>query len=92
MRTILKYDVAIGRFEVKMPTGARVLDAQGQDGRPVMWVQTWGEPTLEKRIFQVFGTGQEIPQDLGPEMFKYRATFQMGPMVWHLYEVDILPF
>lgn len=72
-------------FDISMPGDAYVLDAQidNKSGKPVLWaVVKPGEPE-RLRNFHLLATGQ--PFNPAPH-WKYIATFQMGPLVWHVFE------
>jgi hypothetical protein len=49
------------------------------------WTEHDTDLTEEPRTFQVFGTGQPLPEDAG-----WRGTCDRTPdgLVWHLYELD----
>ena len=82
MKKIYKYNIAIGDFEVEMQDCATILDVQVQDGVPVMWALIDTNEKMIKREFTIVGTGhdcQVAPKD-------YIGTFQMGMLVWHLFE------
>lgn len=87
--TIWKFHVdATDKFSVKMPPHAKVLSVQTQFGNPFMWVMV--DPryeSTEERFFEVFGTGHDIPVDIGVER-EYIGTFQLmqGTLIFHLFE------
>lgn len=85
MTTIYKYPLLPGRTYLEMPRGAQVLTVQMQRGSPYLWARV--DPTEQKsmRVFEVFGTGHEMPDD--PQLV-YVATFQMdgGALVWHVFD------
>ncbi len=89
MVAIWKYSLTERINEIDLPIGATVLSFQCQKDIPTIWVLV--EPNLvcegerEKRIFEIFGTGQEIEKEGG---FKYIGTAQQykGNLIWHLFE------
>ncbi len=83
MLTIHKYQLQ-GRTEIEMPDCALVLSAQLQKGIPCIWALVDTEKPMEKRTFEMFGTGQPI--DPKPDMV-FIGTFQDGPLVWHVAEI-----
>lgn len=88
MKTIWKFPVEMGRFELSLPVGAEVLSVQAQQGPPQMWVlldPDIGRDTM-RRAFEVFGTGHPIP----PSAHTFIGTFQLasGSLVFHLFETS----
>lgn len=81
---IFKYPVEIGEFSHQMPVGAKILTAALQNGEPQMWAIVDKSQPVEERKFQVIGTGHEF--DLSDKRFI--STFQQGPFVWHLFELQ----
>lgn len=88
-KTIWKYPITHpDRVEIEMPKGAELLTIQCQDNTPTIWalVNPDKELDLEKRNFELFGTGHDVPCDMGIER-KYINTFQMNTgLVFHLFE------
>lgn len=83
MMKIWKFPLKIGRTEVKMSEGAKVLDVQLQNGKLIAWVTAdWDRPRVTRK-FQMVGTGHEVPEGA-------IATVQgevFGPYTWHIFEV-----
>lgn len=83
---ILKYPLALEPMkmqEIDMPMGAKLLDAQLQNGNPVLWASCpESAPPVKRRLVLAF-TGH--PGVTGA----YVATFQTsgGMLVWHLYDL-----
>jgi hypothetical protein len=69
---------------VKMPIGAKILDAQVQHGVICLWALCDENAEKENRHIMIFGTGEVIPDDPG----KYIATVQKegGKLIWHIFE------
>ena len=69
---------------VEMPKGARLLTVQTQNGIPCLWAEV--NPKAEKvtRHLLVVGTGWD---DGLVEGSTYLATFQQGPLVFHVYDM-----
>ncbi len=94
MKIIYKYPLDFGLAEViriAMPKGAIILDCQYDAYRSL---QLWAEvdddnPGTEQRQFEIFGTGESIPDNS-----KYICTIQdwgfTGNFVWHIYELEII--
>jgi len=57
----------------------------GQMFNAQMWVKVDTENEVEKRMFEVIGTGQNF-DDTNK---KYVGTYQEGPFVWHVFEKDL---
>ena len=73
---------------IEMPKGAEILMIDIQNGQMFnaqMWVKVDTENEMEKRIFEVIGTGQNF-DDTNK---KYVGTYQEGPFVWHVFEKDL---
>jgi hypothetical protein len=82
MKTIFKYELALNRTEIQLPKSARVLTAQLQEGVFCIWVMLTPGLHDALRVFDVYGTGHNMPDDPGD----YVATAQMGPFVWHVFD------
>lgn len=85
MSTIYKYPIQPGLTVLELPRGAQVLTVQMQGDRPFLWARLDTRQPPERRTFEVFGTGDGMPDD--PRLM-YVATFQMegGSLVWHVFE------
>jgi hypothetical protein len=73
---------------IEMPKGAEILTVDIQNGQMFnaqMWVKVNTENEMEKRMFEVIGTGQNFDDTNR----KYIGTYQDGPFVWHVFEKDI---
>ena len=90
MRTIYKYPLE-GTDEqiVLMPRGAEILCVQVQNGIPCLWadISTENAQEREKRYIRIIGTGHELPK----AVMKYIGTFQMGALVFHVFEASPEP-
>jgi hypothetical protein len=71
-----------------MPRGAVVLDVQnrGEFGVAHMWAAVDDTAPMRHRQFIIVGTGHELPEDVAEHI----ATWQDGPLVWHMFEVNDL--
>lgn len=81
---VFKYELypeAVHRVE--MPVGATVLSVQMQGQYPCMWALVDPEEGHEVRHFVTCGTGHQLP----PDIKAYVGTFQMPPLVFHVFEV-----
>lgn len=86
MKVVWKYAVPVTGYDVlvTLPKDARIVHVGSQSIDTVMmWCiseEVWATP--EKRIFRVFGTGHEIPDD-----YSYIGTaLPIDELVWHLFE------
>jgi hypothetical protein len=83
MRTIFKYPLC---GEMEMPIGATVRKVGEQSGTIMIWAEVDPCQRLkELRAFVVYGTGHSIEE---ADKLQYLDTVFMGPLVWHVYEVN----
>lgn len=85
MRTIHKFQLSItNRRYVRMPSAAKILTVQTQDGEPMIWVDLDTDDEYVNRTVFVYGTGHAV----SPDANRYIGTFQsMGDrLVFHVYE------
>ena len=91
MKTIFKYEVAPRvapnnpTVTLALPEGAKVLTAATQNDRIFLWAEVDTDKPVEKRFFQVFGTGHEMPTGMGIDR-AYINTVFIDWMVFHVYE------
>ena len=86
MSVVYKYQFNIdGRVVIDMPEHAKVLSVQMQRGVPTLWAmfQPDSPQRYRHRAFEIVGTGH----DFSNSGLVYVATFQDGPLVWHMFEV-----
>ena len=99
MKTIYKYEVPIVLGEdikLTLPKGAKLLRIDWQDStqKACLWALI---DTKEKQknaiVFQIYGTGCELPEDSG-NFLSYFTTFQTSNnLVWHVFlRTDTLHF
>lgn len=91
-KTIWKYVLVPkrGTFNIliDIPKGATVLTAREQGDDICIWAEVNPEePFEETRIFEVFGTGHEMPIDMKIDR-KYigTASIRGGYLIFHVYE------
>ena len=83
---IFKWELQITDVqEIKMPMRTKILSLQTQSDFPTMWGLCDPEAQLVTRTFAMYGTGHELPQNIG----KYIGTFQImnGGFVYHVFEL-----
>lgn len=88
MKTIHKFELLLQeKNTVKMPAGGQILSVQSQRDGIKIWALVNTSAPMETRLFEIIGTGQSI-QDLTSMLKRiYIGTAQMGPMVWHVFEI-----
>lgn len=86
-KTIWKFTITPTKLTVKMPKGAELLSVQTQNNMACIWALVYPENKPEERFFEVFGTGHDVPCDMGIDR-KFIGTFQLdaGSLVFHLFE------
>lgn len=86
---IWKYELTPGKHTtLAMPRFATVLSAGTQGESLVIWAMVDPQASVEQRSFRVFPTGSSITEDdWGHGTSRFVATAQMGPLVWHVFEV-----
>lgn len=81
-KVVYKYPLGMGPNTVALPKNAKIVHIGMQEGFPMMWVEHPHEwESYEKRFFEIFGTGNPIPEDA-----EHISTFFDPPFVWHVYE------
>lgn len=88
---IFKYRVPINKmFPIDLPEDSIILDFQSQDNELFIWCMIDEDNKIEKRLFSVYTTGEEIepPINYG---YRYIGTAQdkgfSMVFVWHLFEI-----
>jgi len=86
MKTIYKYTLDPGNLKIQMPIDAKILTAQGQNDQICIWAEVDPDSLTEEVIFEVFGTGHEMPTGMGIDR-EYIGTAQIhnGSLVFHVY-------
>lgn len=83
MRTIYKYPLRPGLNTVSMHFNAHRLHVGDQDGVPTLWAQVNTDEPLVEQVYEVFGTGQPLPEHIG---YMEHVGTAVGPLfVWHVY-------
>lgn len=88
MKTIWKFQLEDKRIQgIKMPTGARVLITQAQHGVLCVWAEVDDEAPQVERWFEVFATGEAIPEQMGvARVYVGTAQLHGGDYILHIYE------
>ena len=75
---------------VNMPKGAKILCIQVQYEKPCIWALVDPEKESEPRIFEIFGTGNPVPD----RDRRYIGTYQLmgGQLVFHCFEAGIAQY
>jgi len=89
-KSIWKYVIELKEWPnpiFDIPKGGIVLTAQLQHEKICIWVEVDPNADHEERMFEIFGTGHPIREDMGVER-KYISTVQdnFGKLIWHVYE------
>lgn len=84
MKRVYKYPVPMRstKFSIPLPRSFKFLRIGFQADILQMWAEVSPEEPKLPIDFQVFGTGQDMPDGL-----KYLATYDNGPFVLHLFQV-----
>jgi len=90
MYTIWKYELEFEAVtKLKLPKDAEILTVQQDEKtfKPCIWLMVKTDNETEERLFELFGTGQEIKYDMGIDR-KYIGTYQYqkGEFVGHVFE------
>ena len=88
MKQVWKYCIDPNNLTHIMPKGAKILCVDEQMGNICIWVEVNpSHPHQERRIFEVFGTGHPIIEDMGTSR-EYIGSVKMdgGQLVFHVYE------
>jgi hypothetical protein len=87
--TIWKFPLRVTDEQaVDMPIGAEILSVQTQHDIPCIWALVNPKIKSRPRVFNIFGTGHEVPA----EKLKFVGSFQVADEdgAFHLFEK--LPF
>ena len=88
VKTIYKYELEVKDIQrIFLPAGSEILTMQNQNHTPHIWAMVDSANECVERVFEIFGTGHHIHEDMGVDR-KYIGTFQMqgGTLVFHLFE------
>lgn len=81
-KVVYKYEVD-KYFTLNLPAGWKPVMVAEQRELPFMWVEfDKDDKELWQHYFQVFATGEELP-----ELCSHLGSWQRGAFVWHLYQI-----
>ena len=76
----------VEKFEIKMPKNAQLLNVDiDANNSPCIWALVYPQEEMEIRHFELFGTGQELHNDMGIER-KYVGSYSYGNFIGHIFE------
>lgn len=87
-KKIYKYPIEIkDKQQLELPVGAEILSVQTQYGEVQMWALVDPNAQKETRMFEVFGTGNDVYYDMGVDRV-FISTIQLegGALVFHIFE------
>ena len=87
IKQVWKYKLDNIHNEIEMPIGSVILTIQKQFYETFIWALVDPTQKNETRVFEIFGTGQDI--DLSNTVMKYINTFQdlEGSIILHVFEL-----
>ena len=65
MKTIYKYKIPSVGGKVTLPANANVLSLGVQQSTLIIWAEVDPKECKRNRMFEVFKTGEDIPEDMG---------------------------
>ena len=89
-QTICKFETPFEeKFTLQIPTESKILSVQQDQKtmRPCIWILVYPDNPKEERLFELFGTGRPIHNDMGI-MREYIGTYQYQKreFVGHIFE------
>lgn len=90
-KTVYKYAVGDGPFELEMPKGAQILSVHTQKGVPQLWALVNPDAPKVTRRFLLCGTGHTLEKD-SHDRWDFIGTFLVhgDSLVFHLFEIHPL--
>ena len=86
MITVYKYIIDPYNSEILLPNNAEILSVAFQGNEFCMWCKVDTERSVLPRNFEVFGTGHEIPRNMGID-YNFIGTAHMdNGLVFHAFE------
>lgn len=91
---VTEHQIVRSLFSLALPADAQVLHAaiKDADGMPRLWVLCRVAAPLVRRHFWLCGTGHDHAREVRPGMApRHVGTFQGAGLVFHLFELDVVP-
>lgn len=89
MNTVYKYVINPDVSALELPRGAKILSVAFQRDDFCMWAKVDTEAEIETRAFRVFGTGHDIPRNMGIN-YRFVGTAHMdNGLVFHAFEFSL---
>lgn len=89
-KAIWKFKLKVtDKQSVEMPKGAQILSALVQHEQLCIWALVNVDAEMESRTFEIFGTGNPVPDHVDAESnYKFIGTFMHydGGFVGHIFE------
>jgi hypothetical protein len=82
MKKIRKYELLQSTI-IMLPEGSEILYVQEQNNNICIWVLCDPNATLKERVFDVYMTGEDLPDNPG----EYIATVHIRRSVVHVFEI-----
>lgn len=80
---VWKWSLRVASLQsLPIPKNAEILTVQLQDNIPCLWALVDETAPIEYRSFAIYGTGEPISNP-----GKYIGTFQLGALVFHVFEL-----
>lgn len=86
MITVYKYKIDPELYPIDMPKGAQVLSVKFQGDELFLWAKIDTKAKTEKRQFKVFGTGRQMPIDMGIDCIFIGTAHTEDGLVFHVFE------
>jgi len=87
VRTIWKFVLNPNDLKLRIPAGAKILTAREQGDAVCIWAEVNPTAEPEERMFEVFGTGHDMPFEPSVERtYIGTAMLNGGALVFHVYE------
>ncbi len=92
MTIIYKYRLDIvDEQRVEMPIDSTILSVHNQDNQVMMWAKVGaivqGNVPMHWVTIGIFGTGQELPDDIEDAVFLGTVLTGNGQLVWHVWKM-----
>lgn len=86
-KVVYKYELGLGKTELKIPAGGIIIDLAIQNNVPYIWVLCNPDAEPETRRFESFGTGHAI-ENADNKFHIGSVHFQtISPLVFHFFEI-----